>query len=189
MPMGLSTHPRPEANERKHVPEEQWRREDDGIEQLPGVHEAMMGWGVMLGKVVSQIVGATAPMDKELLLLDVIADPIKAHVNGLGTPLPDGVINDTGGTGIVCLNGCGRLGVAKILKGGVEPSCILGIIEQGAHFGLRCRGQDHTHIGTCCMDGSIDWGWFPGWQRCNKGIMGSSTQEEISASLAMGMCL
>jgi hypothetical protein len=68
------------------------------IEQVPGAHEAMMGWGVMLGKVVSQIVGATAPMDKEFLLLDAIADPIKAHVNGFGMPLLDCVINDTGST-------------------------------------------------------------------------------------------
>ena len=47
-------------------------------------------------------------MDKELLLLHLVAHPIESHVDDFGPALFDGVVDDSGGTGIVGLDGYSR---------------------------------------------------------------------------------
>ena len=44
---------------------------------------------MMFGEVVSLVQYASAPIDMELSLLDAVANPVKAHVDGLGTFLFD----------------------------------------------------------------------------------------------------
>ena len=36
---------------------------------------------MMLGKVVGKVVGAFAPVHQEMALLDLVADPVEAHVH------------------------------------------------------------------------------------------------------------
>jgi hypothetical protein len=48
-----------------------------------------MGRGMMLGKVVGEIVFTCTPMNNELALLDSVADPVEAHVYGFGSTLFD----------------------------------------------------------------------------------------------------
>jgi hypothetical protein len=45
-------------------------------------------------EVVSEVGGATLPVDDELALAYAVADPVEAHVNGFGALLVDGVIGD-----------------------------------------------------------------------------------------------
>lgn len=43
---------------------------------------AVMGRRMMLGVVVCAVSAAWCPIDDELALIDAIADPVEAHVNG-----------------------------------------------------------------------------------------------------------
>jgi hypothetical protein len=74
----------------------------------------VMGSWVVFGEVISLIEGAGFPMDDELFLSGAVADPIKAHVDGFGALLLDGIVDDTFGAGVVGLNGSGWLWVAEI---------------------------------------------------------------------------
>ena len=65
----------------------------------------------MFGEAVSFVGTALTPKYVELFLMHTIADPIKAHINGLGSFLFDGVIGDTSSYTIVSLNGRWRLWV------------------------------------------------------------------------------
>ena len=65
-----------------------------------------MGRGVMLGKLVTNIGAARAPVNEEMDMTGAILNPIKAHVNGFGYFLFDGVIGKTCGSR-VCLHGAG----------------------------------------------------------------------------------
>jgi hypothetical protein len=53
-----------------------------------------MGGGMMLGKVVGEIVFTGTPMDDELTLLDSIADPVETHVNCFGSALLDCLVGN-----------------------------------------------------------------------------------------------
>ncbi len=65
------------------------------------MHEPMVSGGVVLGKGSSEVVSSSSPVDNELTLVDPVSDPIKSHVNGLGTSLLDGVIGNASSTGIL----------------------------------------------------------------------------------------
>jgi hypothetical protein len=58
--------------------------------------------------------GETAffPTNYKLALADTVANPVKAHVNGLGSFLLDSVVGDAGGSAVVSLDWGGGLGVA-----------------------------------------------------------------------------
>jgi len=70
---------------------------------------------MVLGEVI-HLVGVTwLPKDVVLTLAGPVTDLIKMHVNGLGAFLLDVVIGNASGCGIVGLNWCFRLFVAKFL--------------------------------------------------------------------------
>ena len=75
------------------------------------------------------------PMNCKLPLLGSITEPVEAHVYGFGSLLFDGVIDDAFSTGIVSLDGCGGLLVAKEFKCILNHACILSIVEKCSHFG------------------------------------------------------
>ena len=105
-------------------------------------HATMMAGGVMLGEVVSKIVGPGLPVDKKLALSDAVADPVEAHVNCFGSSLFDSVIDDAFSSGIVSFDGSGWLRPAHLFQGGSKGSALLGILEQGTNFGFSGGGQD-----------------------------------------------
>ncbi len=74
---------------------------------------AVMGNGMMLGEVISQVVRALFPVDAELALADPISNPVEAHVDGFRAALFDAVIDDAVSYLVVGLDRCGRLGMAK----------------------------------------------------------------------------
>ena len=83
----------------------------------------------MLRKIICQVVGSTAPVDEKLALVDTVADPIKAHVDGFRAALLDSVVGNPSGTGIVCLDGSGVLRVAHVFESGTKHGAIFGIVK------------------------------------------------------------
>jgi hypothetical protein len=104
--------------------------------KIVGAHELMMCGGVVFGVVITLVVGARAPVDEKLSLIDSITNPIKSHVHGAGSALFDGVTGDPGCCGVVCFDGCGWLRMAEFVKGGAEDSGFLSIDEEATDFGF-----------------------------------------------------
>jgi hypothetical protein len=73
----------------------------------------MMGWWVMLAKVIAQICFSWCPIDAELALFGAVFYPIEMHVHCSGALLFDCVIDNAAGCGIINLYWCGVLFVAK----------------------------------------------------------------------------
>ena len=88
--------------------------------------------------------------------MDTVSEPVEAHVNGLGAFLLDCVSEDTLGSCIVSLDGCGRLRVAEFFKGLAKGAGILGIDEGCPNFGFCSRGKDVAHDLDKDVDGGID---------------------------------
>ena len=88
-----------------------------------------MGRGMVLGEVVATVVTALAPEDEKLALMDAILDPVKAHIHGFRFSLAHGAVGNSGGTGIVGLDGGGRLWIAHFFKGSTEVDSVTGIVE------------------------------------------------------------
>jgi hypothetical protein len=63
-------------------------------------------------EIISVVETAFFPINDKLALADTITNPIKLHVDGLGSLLFDDVIGNAGGGAVVCLDWGGRLGVA-----------------------------------------------------------------------------
>ena len=67
-----------------------------GAMKIRGSNGAMVfGW-MVLGKVISAVEGAFAPINVVLALANTVADPVEAHVNGFGAALLDGAIGKAG---------------------------------------------------------------------------------------------
>jgi len=76
-------------------------------------HGLMVGIQVVLSEVIGFVGGTQMPEDVILALANAILNPVEMHVNGLGVLLLDVVIGNTSGSGVVCLNRGGGLGMAK----------------------------------------------------------------------------
>jgi hypothetical protein len=63
-------------------------------------------------KIIRAVVTAFFPTNDRLALVNMITNPIKAHVDGFGLFLFDSVIGNAGGSAVVGLDGGGGLGVA-----------------------------------------------------------------------------
>jgi hypothetical protein len=68
------------------------------VQQVTGTHQAVMGRAVVLGKIVRKVVRSSSPVHVKILLVDAVADPIEAHINGLRSTLFIGVVGDSSGT-------------------------------------------------------------------------------------------
>jgi len=80
--------------------------------EVDWTHFAMVGGWMMFCEVIPFVVFAGLPISSKLPLSNAIAHPVKVHVNGFGSFLFHGVIDDSFGTSVVGLDGCCRLGVS-----------------------------------------------------------------------------
>ena len=71
---------------------------------------------MMLGKIIGTIGFAFIPENLELALADAITDPIKAHIDGFGSLLLDGVSCNATGSIVVGRHRSGWLGMAHFFK-------------------------------------------------------------------------
>ena len=118
-----------------------------------------MGRGVMLGKLVTKIGAARAPVNEELATMGAILNSIKLHVNGFGSFLFDGVIGKTCGSGVVYMERGRRLGVSELEKGGANGNGFLAVEKSGSNFGFVGGGHGtRKNIGKG-EDGAIDDGF------------------------------
>ena len=109
----------------------------------------------MFGEVISEVVGAFAPVDEKLSLGDTVADPIKTHIHCFGSTLFDGVVADAGGAGVVRLDGSSGLRVAHVGEGGAEHGGFLTVLEERTEFSFGGGGEDGGHDGGVDVDGTV----------------------------------
>ena len=77
--------------------------------EVSGADQAMMGRGMVFGKVISEVLGARTPIHDVVSLADTILYPIEAHVHGFGLALSGGPVGDAGCAGVVSLDWSGGL--------------------------------------------------------------------------------
>jgi hypothetical protein len=100
-----------------------WRaiwRVNSSLSEICGAHGLVVGRWVMLGEVVTEVFTAVFPVDEKMVLTDVVADPIEAHIHGAGLALADGRIDYAIGSGIVGLDRRRWLGVTYFNESGTE---------------------------------------------------------------------
>ena len=72
----------------------------------------MVGSAVVFCRVVAKVDGTRGPVDVELSMVDSVAEPVEAHVNGFGSVLFDGGVHDTIRGAVVSAQWCGWLWMA-----------------------------------------------------------------------------
>ena len=85
-----------------------------------------------------------------------ILNPIKAHVNGFGYFLFDGVIGKTCGSGFVYTERGRRLGVSELGKAGANGNELLAVEKSGTNFGFGGGGHEIGEDLGKGEDGAID---------------------------------
>ena len=115
-----------------------------------------MGGGVMLGEVVTKIGATRAPVNEELATIGAILNPIKAHVNGFGYFLFDGVIGKTCGSGVVYTYQGIQLSMSELDEGGANGNGLLAVEKSSSNFGFGGRGHDTGKNIVKGEDESID---------------------------------
>ena len=98
--------------------------------------------------VSSQISLSWGPIDLELALGDAVAEPVKAHVNGFGSILLDGVVEDTIGSAVVGLDRGRMLPESQFNESDSVGDCHTGIEVASTEFGFSGIGEDVLH--DCC---------------------------------------
>ena len=110
--------------------------------KIGGTNLLVMGCRVMLGEVVGLVEAAFLPEDMKLSLANVVTDPIKVHVNCLGSLLFDGVIGNACGGAVVHLDGCWGLRMVQFDESCPEGAGFFAIVEEGSKFSLGGTGND-----------------------------------------------
>ena len=82
------------------------------------MHQLMMFSRMMLGDVVGQVGFSWFPVHLELVLFDSVSDPVKPHVNGLGSLNFNIVIGNPTGSGVVDKDWCCWLRVTHFVQHG-----------------------------------------------------------------------
>lgn len=100
-----------------------------GFIEICGADSLVMFGGMMLGDVISFVGFAGFPIDMELSLLDMIADPIEAHAHGFGALLFYLIIGNVRGSAFASLERCWGLGMAKFCQGGLDGACLFAMVE------------------------------------------------------------
>ena len=111
----------------------------------------------MFGMIISQILGSRSPVNDKLALLGPILDPIKTHVNGLGSFLFYGAIGKYDSKSVVNLHWSGRLGIPHFLKILAERDGFLLINIGSSHFCFSRGAHDVAQDFGNDMDRSVWW--------------------------------
>ena len=120
---------------------------------------AMMGRGVVLGKVISKVLGAKTPIHDVVSLADTILYPIKPHVHGFGLALAGGPVGDDNGAGVVSLNRSGGLLAAHFSQGNAQGGSVFGIVKKAGEFSFGGGGHDILDDDADGIEGAIVGGW------------------------------
>jgi len=118
----------------------------------------MHGW-MMLSEVICMIGVSGLPENVKLSLSYLVSDPIKLHVNCLGSFLFECVIGNSTSCAVVCLQWCGQLWMSKFFQCNAERTCMLGIEKKCSQFSFSCTGHHIAHDLAEDVYGSIVRGW------------------------------
>lgn len=142
----------------------------------------MMSVAVVFGEIVGFVQNAFSPIDHKLALAGSISDPVKAHINCLGSLLLDGVVGNAGGSGVVSGNGCWWLFVAEFFKGDSKGAGFAAIVEEGSEFSFCSTSENFSHNVAHHVDGTVV-GWRGiGWIRAFGGVFGVTAQVVVASS-------
>ena len=135
---------------------------------------------MMLGEVIGLVENAFAPVNDKLTLACTVADPVKAHVDGFGSFLLDGVVGDARGSCVVGGHRSGRLLVSEFFEGDSEWACFTTIVEEGSKFSFSGTGKHFAHDVAHDMDGAVvGRSWVSGVWRFG-GVLGVAAEVVIA---------
>jgi hypothetical protein len=115
----------------------------------------VMGRGVVLCKVVTQVCVTGVPADVELSLLDAVLDPLVAHIHSLGSFLENIFVCNSICCGVVGFELSSVLGVSHFLECFARDSAIFGIDKQGTILGFSNGGDTMFEDSCLAQQGSI----------------------------------
>ena len=127
--------------------------------EVSGADQAMMGHVVVLGKVISEVIGSGTPIHDVGSLADTILYPIKVHVHGFGLALAGGPVGDAGCAGVVSLDRSGGLLVDHFFQGNAQGGGVFGIVKKAGEFSFGRGGHDILEDDADGMKGDIVGGW------------------------------
>ena len=119
-------------------------------------YSSVVGWAVVLCKVVGEVGFAWGPIDIELVLFDTVAQPVKSHVDCFGLVLFDSAISDTVSGAVVSSDWSGWLRMAEFAEGDAERDSCPCIHEEGGDFGFGGGGHDASDEFGKNSDGAVD---------------------------------
>ena len=96
----------------------------------------MMSCREVLGEVICKVLRSWTPVNNKMFLADSVLYPIESHIHGFGFALFYSSIGDSGGVGIIGLDGRGRLGMSHFSECDSEHSTVFGVVEEAAGFGF-----------------------------------------------------
>jgi hypothetical protein len=112
----------------------------------------------MFCKVIIHFVEEAAfPIDVELALTDVVANPVKAHSNSFRAFLFESIVGDASGGAVVGYNSSKRLGMAKFFHAGAKRARVFAIVEEGGKLSFGDTGDDFAEDLAENIDGAVGW--------------------------------
>jgi hypothetical protein len=94
----------------------------------------MMGWVMVLGKVVGKIVFTGTPVDYELAFIDYVCRSSKSACLWIWRTFFDRFVVDASGARIVGLDGCGSLRISHLFESDVGRDTVSSILEDGGEL-------------------------------------------------------
>jgi hypothetical protein len=115
-----------------------WLRVDVEIE---GEDSTVMGWGVVLRKVVTQVCVTWGPAGGKCSLLNAVLDPVVTHVHSLGPSLENCFVCNSICFCVVGFDLCCILWVSRLSECFARYSSRFGIDKQGTILGFSDGGH------------------------------------------------
>ena len=117
----------------------------------------------MLGEWIGEISFARAVINKELALADPVLEPVPPHVHGFGSALFHVAVGKSIGSGVVDLEGDGRLGVTKFGKSGADGDGFMADEVVCSDFAFGCGADDDVDDLAECVYWAVQGGDVRGW--------------------------
>jgi hypothetical protein len=123
--------------------------------EITWVESLVMGRGVVLRKVVTQVCVTGGPADVKVSLLNAVLDPVVEHVHSLVSFLEDSFVCNSICCGVVGFELCSILGVSHSFKCFAHDSASFGIDKQGIILGFSNGGHNVFDDSGLAHQGSI----------------------------------
>ena len=114
----------------------------------------------MFSVIICQICGSSVPIEIELVLCCMAAEPVEVHPDHLDAVLDDGVLKEPRYCGVVCLDGRFGLFPSNFFECIAEWDHLTCCEIQGHEFCFGGGGHDELDGLGDCKNGSIGaWDW------------------------------